>query len=335
MPDLHERLTAAAAVLRSEPAPPFEVVVRRAVRRRRRRVLASAGLSFAGVLAVVGAVAVVQAPGTLSSRAAGFAPLVGAVAEPTPYDVPKTPATDALPVVMPTQVRPLREGEASVPWQLIRLWDEESDLAIQFGTGCHGTVEVRVEETSEHVLIQAVDTDGQEARACATLGRVLVALSEPLAGRPLLHAATSRHEEDASPRSLAERFEDLPEWPGDPWFRDGREVLQSELTVAAGPEHCNWQEAAFLGSSALSAPRDRNGALWTRDPKGVLEHFPKSQADFRSPARLPADARFTGYHQGPVEIWTAASDGAEYVYLVNADDRTDVERWVRGGGGCA
>lgn len=258
----------------------------------------------------------------------------GAIAEPTPYSVPTTPATDALPVIAPAPLRPLDAGEVSVPWQLIRLWDDQSDLAIQFGTGCHGTVEVRVEETAQHVLIQAVDTDGPEVKACATLGRVLIALAEPLRGRPLLHAATSGRAPEQSQRSLAEIFEDVPEWPGDPWFRDGRQVLQSELAVAAGPEHCSWQEATFLGGSALPAPRDSRGALWARDPTGVLDHFPRAQAEFQSPAALPAEARFTGYSQGPVQIWAAPGDD-EYVYFVHGENRSDVERWVRGGGGCA
>jgi hypothetical protein len=336
MPDLHERLRAASHELRPASVPPFSAVQRRATRRRRHAVTLAAAAAVVMVATVAG-----LALG-LSSRSApeeihlvGAPPLQGAVAEPTPYNVPTTPATDALPVITPAGVAPLREGEASVAWQLIRLWDDGSDLAIQFGTGCHGRVEVRVEETPDHVLVQAVDVDGLEVKACATLGRVLIALDAPLDGRPLLHAATSPQPGARAPRSLAQYFEDAPTWPGQPWFRDGRQVLHSELSVAAGPEHCSWQEAAYLGGSGLPAPRDEHGSLWARDPKGVLSHFPKAQQDFRSPATLPSDAAFTGYHPGPVEVWTAPSDASEYVYLVNGEDRRDVERWVRGGGGCA
>lgn len=337
MPDLHDHIASAAADLRPTAAPPFEVVQRRVARRRRRRTIGSATVAAVAVVAVAGGVAAVQSRDTLTGPVAtGPAPLTGAVAEPTPYTVPTSPATDALPVITPTTVQPLGDGEISVPWQLIRLWNDGQDLAIQFGTGCHGAVEVAVEETAAHVLVQTVDTDGPEARACATLGRVLISLSAPLAGRPLLHAATSQSDgTDPSGRTLAEIFEDVPAWPGDPWFRDGRQVLRSELGVAAGPEHCTWQEAAYLASSALPAPRDMGGGLWARDPKGILEHFPRAQAEFQSPAVLPGDAAFTGYYQGPVEVWTAPSDDSAYVYLVNGDDRSDVERWVRGGGGCA
>jgi len=105
--------------------------------------------------------------------------------------------------------------------------------------------------------------------------------------------------------------------------------------VAAGPEHCSWQEAVYLSGTGLKAPRDMAGGLWERDPTGVLEHFPRAKRDFRARAVLPPDAADTGFRQGAVEVWTAPSDRAAYVYLVNGQDRADVERWVRGGGGCA
>jgi hypothetical protein len=101
------------------------------------------------------------------------------------------------------------------------------------------------------------------------------------------------------------------------------------------PSNCDWQEAVYLGGSGLAAPRDRLGGLWARDPKGVLEHFPRAQREFQSPAVLPAGAVDTGYRQGAVELWVGPDEDARYVYFVNGGDRTDVERWVRGGGGCA
>lgn len=265
------------------------------------------------------------------------APTLAPVAEPTPYDVPTSPATDALPVIAPTGVRPLAEGERSMPWGLIRLWDEGQRLALQYTGGCDGEVDVRWEQTAAHVLVQVVeDEDGDCPWYRRVVHRAILELDAPLAGRPLLHAATSTPDEDPHPgRSLAERFDPAPGWPGEPWFRDGREVPHFELTVAAGPEHCQWQRATYLSGDGLRAPRDDAGGLWARDPHGVLDHHPRAQAEFRSPATLPRDAAFTGYHQGPVEVWTAPSDGAAYVYLVNAEDPADVERWVRGGGGCA
>lgn len=136
-------------------------------------------------------------------------------------------------------------------------------------------------------------------------------------------------------RRLAERYNEPPAWPGDPWTRNGKEVSRDELVLAAGAEHCSWEDSAFIAGEALEAPRDERGQLWVRDPTGVLDHDPRAKAEFRSPATLPADAEWTGYSQDGVELWTAASDNADYVYLVNRANREDIERWVRGGGLCA
>lgn len=135
--------------------------------------------------------------------------------------------------------------------------------------------------------------------------------------------------------SLADRYDEAPAWPGAPWTKNGLEVPREELVLAAGPEHCGWQDSAFIGGEALSAPRDEVGPHWVRDPRGVLTFDPRAQAEFRSPAQLPSDAAWTGYAQDGVELWVAPSDRADYVYLVNSTDRSDTERWVRGGGLCA
>lgn len=257
--------------------------------------------------------------------------------EPTPFQVPTSPATDALPVLEPSQVRAPSGDQVSRPWDLIRMWDGGRRLAVQYAAGCNDEVDVRFAETPTHVLVQVLDDaddDGCAAHRVSN-GRAILALSAPLGDRQLLHAPTRTSGEREPQTSLAELFDDVPDWPGEPWFQDGREVTHSELAVAAGPEHCGWQEAAYLSGHGLDAPRDRDGRLWARDPKGVLEHFPKARSEFRAQAVLPADAVDTGYRQGPVELWTAPSDRSTYVYLVNGDDRDDVERWVRGGGGCA
>lgn len=140
---------------------------------------------------------------------------------------------------------------------------------------------------------------------------------------------------DDSRRSLADRYDESPRWPGDPWIKEGKEISRDELVLAAGAEHCGWEESAFIAGEALDAPQDERGSLWVRDPKGVLDHDPRAKAEFRSPAALPADASWTGYAQDGVELWVAASDKSDFVYLVNRANRTDVERWVRGGGLCA
>lgn len=171
------------------------------------------------------------------------------------------------------------------------------------------------------------------------LAVIALLLLTPACSHDTLRAAptTATATVDTRPqRSLAEVFADAPTWPGRPWTRDGAQVSREALTLARGPEHCGWQDALFLGGEALSLSRDdARGLHFARDPRGVLTHAPHVRVQFRADAELPADAVDTGLSQGRVQLWTAASDGGAYVYLVNADDRGDAERWVRGGGACA
>lgn len=135
-------------------------------------------------------------------------------------------------------------------------------------------------------------------------------------------------------RSLAERYGVPPTWPGDPWTRNGREVSRDELVLAAGAAHCGWEDSAFIAGAALTAPPDKRGLLWVRDPKGVLTYDPRAKAEFQAQADLPSDATWTGYIQDGVELWAASSDNADYLYLVNNADGADIERWVRVDGAC-
>lgn len=259
----------------------------------------------------------------------------GSVPEAQPFTVPRGPATDPLPLQQPTKVLP-GEQLRSVPWQLIRVWDSGRRLAIQYSPGCStpDPGQVRFEETATDVLVQALAEP--RSKRCLRNVRVALALSRPLGSRQLLHAATRSAVVDAADRrTLAERYDNAPEWPAPPWYKDGQEVLLSELTLWRGPEHCNWEAATYLGGNALGNYRDSRGNLWVRDPHGVLEHFPRAKRDFRSRVALPVDAAATGFEQPGVELWKAASDRGDYVYLVNSHDRQDVERWVRGGGFCA
>ena len=166
----------------------------------------------------------------------------------------------------------------------------------------------------------------------AVLGGVLLSACgdgrEAGQGAPSASAQSS-----AETTSLAARYQNPPEYPGEPWQKAGTPVPATELQLARGATHCNWQDSAYIGGKALGTNGDDPiRAVWSRDPSGVIND--RTKAGFKAKARLPDDASFTGYTQGPVELWTAASDGGEYVYLVNSTDRTDVERWVAGGGGC-
>jgi hypothetical protein len=150
---------------------------------------------------------------------------------------------------------------------------------------------------------------------------------------PFERAGPTPAGESAAP-SLADLFAATGEYPGTRWTRGGKEVPAQDLSLAQGPTHCQWERALFLGGAVL--PVGSSGErLWTRDPEGVLTHFPRAKQEFEAHAALPADAADTGYRYGVVELWLAPSDDGEYVYLVNARNRSDVERWVRGGGGCA
>jgi hypothetical protein len=134
--------------------------------------------------------------------------------------------------------------------------------------------------------------------------------------------------------SLASRFEDPPAWPGHPWHKNGQPVPESELVLARGDAHCGAEDTAYIGGAALGTNGgDAFRSVWSRDPNGVINETTRD--GFRARAELPPDAAFTGYTQGAVELWVAPSDRGEYVYLVNAENRSDVERWVAGGGGCA
>lgn len=259
---------------------------------------------------------------------------VGAVPEARPFMVPTAPATDPLNTQDPSKVL-AGERARSVPWELIRMWDSGRRLAIQYSPGCStpDAGQIRFEETATDVLVQALGDPS--SKRCLRNVRVALALSRPLGSRELLHAATRPPVGDAADRRpLAERYDNATETLVPQWYRNGQEVLLSALVQFRGAAHCNWESATYLSGSALGSYRDSRGTTWVRDPLGVLEHFPLAKRDFRARATLPKDARFTGYEQGAVEVWTAASDRGDYVYLVNSLDRQDVERWVRGGGVC-
>ena len=193
-----------------------------------------------------------------------------------------------------------------------------------------GTAVTMTGEGSPPIRQVSVAGDGEDIRR---FERCLLFVLNTTVERVPQQVQESDSEDSA--RSLADRYDNPPIWPADPWTKGGTEVSRDELVLAAGAEHCGWEDSAFLAGEALKAPRDDRGPLWVRDPRGVLEHEPRAQAEFRSPAELPADAEWTGYAQDGVELGVAASDNADYVYLVNRGNREDIERWVRGGGFCA
>jgi len=125
--------------------------------------------------------------------------------------------------------------------------------------------------------------------------------------------------------TVAEVFASPLPYPGNPWTHNGKEVPASEIVAAAGPAHCGWQSATFLtlGWPLGTRPQTATGARqFIRDPANVL---PQSlPLDLHS--TLPADARPTGYANGPVDLYLSPSDQDRSIYMVLG---STVERWPR------
>jgi hypothetical protein len=112
-----------------------------------------------------------------------------------------------------------------------------------------------------------------------------------------------------------------------PWHdAEGRVVHERVASTEQGPEHCDWESAAFLylgwplGTRSRSADDARQ---YVRDPVGIFSA--KTIAPFERDARLPGGARNTGYHLGDLALWVADEPG-KAVYLVRG---SRVERWPR------
>ena len=329
MPDLRALLDASASDLRQSAVPSYDDAVVPRVRRRRRQRLAASGATLALVVAATSGSLLLdgERDGLVPERVAS-APPEGSVEEPRPFAVPTTPATEDLKVVRPSSLVEPVAPTSSVPWDLVRVWDSERRLAVQVSGDCDQTDLLRVVETDAFVAVQALDVDGPSSTACAVTTRWQVELRAPLGRRPLLHVAVSGR------ALLASRFVDLPPHPGLPWRRGLQDVPPGDLALFAGPEHCGWQDVAVLGGDVLRDGLDSRPSLWARDPDGILGDTTVRNG-FRAPAVLPADARFTGYTHGIAQLWTAASDEGDAVYLVSARDRSDAERWARVRYACA
>lgn len=128
-------------------------------------------------------------------------------------------------------------------------------------------------------------------------------------------------------RSVGAVFDDPRPYPGYTWTRDGRAVGDRELGATGGPDHCGWQSATMLiigwppGTVSANSTQARQ---YIRDPRGDIRR--ELQQKLVKNARLPADARPTGYRYGAIELYVSPSDQDEAIYVVSP---TDVERWPR------
>lgn len=104
----------------------------------------------------------------------------------------------------------------------------------------------------------------------------------------------------------------------------GSRVPVSEVISFQGSEHCDWQDITFvrLGEDPQGINRDEVQE-YVRDRHGELADI--LNGEFSDRARLPDDARDTGWHHDGRELWLVPDKSA--AYLVSLDDQTDVERW--------
>ena len=117
-------------------------------------------------------------------------------------------------------------------------------------------------------------------------------------------------------------------WPGIPWTKDGQQVPASVVEASAGPEFCGLKSATFLtmgwppGTHAHFATQARQ---YVRDPKGVVRRS-NLRSSLELHAKLPSDAKPTGYKDGAAELYLAPSDEDVAAYIVQG---TQAERWPR------
>jgi hypothetical protein len=127
--------------------------------------------------------------------------------------------------------------------------------------------------------------------------------------------------------SVSAAFDHPPPYPGYQWTRNGRSVPTEELETSGGPNHCDWQSATILhigwpvGTVSNNAGQAR---VYIRDPKGVMGGT--FRRDLVTHAKLPADARPTGYKLGNIELYLSPSDQDQAVYLATSQG---AERWPR------
>ncbi|HEY0492084.1 MAG TPA: hypothetical protein VGD57_01265 [Candidatus Dormibacteraeota bacterium] len=104
-------------------------------------------------------------------------------------------------------------------------------------------------------------------------------------------------------------------------------MSSEELGASGGPSHCNWQSATILmvgwplGTLSGNAGQTR---VYIRDPRGVMGR--SYRQTLVTHARLPVDARPTGYKLGSIELYLSSSDRDQAAYLVAP---SGAERWPR------
>jgi hypothetical protein len=127
--------------------------------------------------------------------------------------------------------------------------------------------------------------------------------------------------------TLGAVFDMTPAYPGYPWTRDGHPVKPEELSTSAGPSHCGWQSATFLGIGwpvGTLSTSSAQARQYIRDPRAAVKASLHDRLELN--AKLPSDARPTGYAYGSIQVYLSPTDQDEAVYLVGP---SGAERWPR------
>jgi hypothetical protein len=124
---------------------------------------------------------------------------------------------------------------------------------------------------------------------------------------------------------------DAVRFAGDPeaQWRDSKGKAVSDRVIDSyhGPEHCDTQTVVFIDMGW--PPGTPAGAFdkrqYVRDPQAKLpsDYLPRT-LDLN--ARLPADARFSGFSTEKMELWLSKADQGRAAYVVIGKV---VERWPR------
>jgi hypothetical protein len=113
---------------------------------------------------------------------------------------------------------------------------------------------------------------------------------------------------------------------------DARNGFPLVIHTFNGDGHCDWESVVFLHISwppgTVYGPvgdDSRAGRFrqYVRDPNGALGNLARH---FDPNASLPRDARPTGLHRGPWELWISPAEAERAVYLLKDGQ---VERWPR------
>ncbi|WP_449353039.1 hypothetical protein [Streptomyces shaanxiensis] len=154
----------------------------------------------------------------------------------------------------------------------------------------------RVERRETDRVLYSYDVDGRT--------KVAVVVAKDQKDRPGWGPETSA---SCDPSELPASYTDSHGY--EIWTdRAGRRVPSSEVSSRAGDDHCGWQQVHFLELDGMYA----------RDPDAVLTDR------YEDDARMPADARDTGYRYEDWALWL--TDDRRTAYVRTADG---VEAWPR------